>query len=261
MIQRMLSSAMFAGCAAGLLAVLLHFAFVERFILIGEQYESGELVHFQGADGHHDDHAMAAEGGIPQAKDQPTTEAAPTDAASGHAGHDGHGSGKEASPLKRHGLTVLFAALIYSGFALLLVSGYAMAGQFGQKVMTRDGLLWGLAGFVALQLAPAMGLSPELPGTMGAALEARQLWWVGTAIATAGGLGLLAFGRTAVVWAVGLILLAAPHIIGAPEVSGFSGVAPPELAAGFAARSLGVGLCAWVFLGGFLAHLWQDKTA
>ncbi|MGB7271275.1 MAG: CbtA family protein, partial [Albidovulum sp.] len=49
MIQRMVTSALFAGCAAGLFAALLHFAFVQEYILLGEKYETGALVHFGGA--------------------------------------------------------------------------------------------------------------------------------------------------------------------------------------------------------------------
>ena len=46
MIQRMLTSAVVAGGVAGLLAALLHFAFLQDKILLAEQYEAGALVHF-----------------------------------------------------------------------------------------------------------------------------------------------------------------------------------------------------------------------
>ena len=63
----------------------------------------------------------------------------------------------------------------------------------------RDGLLWGLAGFVVFTAAPGLGLPPELPGMPVAPLTARQTLWIATAAATAGGLCLLAFRHTA--WA------------------------------------------------------------
>ena len=54
----------------------------------------------------------------------------------------------------------------------------------GCRSRARNGLLWGLAGFLAVNLAPAAGLSPELPGMPAGDLLARQVWWVGTIIAT-----------------------------------------------------------------------------
>src|SRR6266851_3863562 len=62
----------------------------------------------------------------------------------------------------------------------------------GRPVMWREGLLWGLGGFVAFTAAPGLGLPPELPGMPVAELTARQIWWIATAAATATGLCLLA---------------------------------------------------------------------
>ena len=46
----MLTSALGAGCAAWLLAAVLHFAFVQEYILLGETYETGAAVRLrQGA--------------------------------------------------------------------------------------------------------------------------------------------------------------------------------------------------------------------
>ena len=57
MIKRMVTSAVFAGLAAGLLAALLHFAFVQNLILLGEDYETGAMVHFGGVMAHDHDAA------------------------------------------------------------------------------------------------------------------------------------------------------------------------------------------------------------
>jgi cobalt transporter subunit CbtA len=254
MFKRLLTSALFAGFAAGLLAAVLQYALVERLILLAEDYETGALVHFQGTG----DHAAAPAQDHDHAA--PEAGAAAAGEASEPAAHD-HGAAAEGEPsgLARHGLTVLFAVLTYTGFALLLVAGYAFAEERGIRLTVRDGLLWGLAGFAAVQLAPALGLEPELPGTPAADLTARQLWWFGTLVATAGGLALLAYGRGIVLRIAGLVLLAAPHLIGAPDLGYFAGSVPPELASSFAARSLAVGLVAWVTLGGLLAWLWSNE--
>ena len=57
------------------------------------------------------------------------------------------------------------------------------------------------------------------------------------------------------------LLLALPHIVGAPQLDGFSGVAPPEVASAFSARVLGVGLIAWAVLGLVAGRLWTGKAA
>lgn len=241
MIQRMLTSALCVGLAAGLLAALLHFAFVQNLILLGEQYESGQTVHFGTAA------APATEVGHDH-----TTPAAATTA---------HDHGAPTSSLRRNGLTALFTVLLYTGYGLLLVAGFALAEHFGTRITTRDGVLWGGAGFVAFQLAPAMGLAPELPGTPGADLVLRQIWWLGTVAATATGIAVLAYGRGISVTVLAVALLAAPHVIGAPQTGQFAGVTPPELAAAFAARVLGASLAAWLMLGTVAGRFWTQRSA
>jgi predicted cobalt transporter CbtA len=60
---------------------------------------------------------------------------------------------------------------------------------------------------------------------------------------------LLVFVRAAWTIPIGIGLLVAPHIIGAPHAHGGAGVVPPELAASFAARSLGINAILWTLLG------------
>jgi cobalt transporter subunit CbtA len=252
MIKQMVTSAVIAGFAAGLLAALLHFAFVQKYILLGEEYESGALVHF-GASGTRMSHDQTTPNPAPAA--QPDAMAETGD----HAADGHHHEAAETEPATRNLLTSLFFGLIYVAYALILVAGFNLASSLGKTITLRIGLLWGLAGYAAFQLAPALGLPPELPGTMAADLHERQIWWLGTAIATGGGLALVAYGRGAVAIVAGIVLLAAPHVIGAPELDGYFGVAPPEVASIFAARTLGIGLIVWAFLGGLAGHLWSAK--
>jgi predicted cobalt transporter CbtA len=55
-------------------------------------------------------------------------------------------------------------------------------------------------------------------------------------------------------------LLALPHVIGAPEIEGYYGVAPPEVAGAFAARVLGVGLAVWACLGWTAGFFWSRQS-
>lgn len=240
MLKSLLASALFAGLIAGLFSAALQLVHVVPLIHEAELYESGEIAHFGGA--------PAAGGGHDHGSHD-------------HEAHDhgaaGHGEGFD---LRRAGLTTLFMILTFCGFALILVAGFALAERAGlTRVDARKGLLWGLAGFAAVQLAPAAGLAPELPGSGAAALEARQLWWLFAAVATAAGLALIAFGRGAPALAGGAALIVLPHLIGAPHPDGYAGVTPPELAALFAARTLAAGLVAWAALGALAGHFWSRE--
>jgi cobalt transporter subunit CbtA len=232
---RMVAGGVIAGFAAGLLAALLHFAFIQNTLLLGEQYESGEAVHWAG----------------------PLTlpsEADPVDTGEADVGEGASESAPEAdmeedSAFTRNALTVLFTGFIYSGYGLILVAAMQVPSLFGRTVNPRDGVLWGVAGYAVIQALPSLGLPPQLPGTLSADVVQRQIWWISTIVASGIGLGLLAYGRN-LLWAlVAIALLVAPHLIGAPEIEGYWGYAPPELGAVFATRVLGVGLVAWTFLG------------
>ncbi len=251
--KHMLSSALFAGFAAGLLCALLQYLLVEPDILLGERYESRELVHFQGVPAQTSDNSMP---GI----DLATEPAAHDHDAAEPAGHVHGGAEEESSPY-RHALTVLFAVLTYCGYGLVLMAGVQLAEGVGVKIGTSQALLWGLAGFMAFQLMPALGLEPELPGTPAADLDARQIWWAATAAATVIGLWFMAYGSAVWQRGLGLLVLIAPHVWGAPKLAEFGGVAPPELSSAFAAHTLAVGLITWMVLGGLVVTFWHTDAA
>lgn len=223
MFQKIVASALVAGVGAGLLGAALQLVFVQPVLLLAEGYETGALTHFG---------AVATPATLPPPAFDPL----------------------------RDGLTILFSALIYVAYALMLVAAMAIATERGNRVTARKGLIWGLCGFIAVQLAPAFGLPPELPGMAAGDLEARQVWWFATVGATAAALALVAFGRSWTAWAPALLLGAAPHIIGAPEPGSFSGPAPPELGSLFAARTLGLGLVVWLTLGALAGWLWHREN-
>lgn len=255
MLSRLLTSALIAGAVAGLIAALLQLVFVQPVLLHAELYEGGERTHFvipgEGHD-HGHGHAEAAE----DADHDHAAEAQPTEIATAEAvvAHEAPSFGIDPA---RDGLSVLFSILVYAGYALLLIAAIALAETRGHVVTARQGILWGVAGFVAVQLAPAFGLAPELPGMAAADIGARALWWVATVVLSVVALWLLAFGRNWAAWAGAIVLLALPHLIGAPHPAEFTGPTPPELAAQFAGRALGAGLIAWVVLGLMTATMWN----
>ncbi|MCH8169148.1 MAG: CbtA family protein, partial [Proteobacteria bacterium] len=155
----------------------------------------------------------------------------------------------------------LKTVLATCGFGLLLVAGFALAERLKlTRIDLRTGLLFGLAGFASIQLLPSMGLSPELPGAAAGELAQRQLWWLATVAGTAIGIALIAWGNPAAKIA-GAVLIAAPHLVGAPHPHEFEGVVPPELSALFAARVLVVGALGWAALGAPAGHFWSREAA
>lgn len=246
-----MTSALFAGVAAGLIAALLQFLLLQPRIVMAELYESGEMQHFAGvAEGGHD-HAS---------HDHATTESgADHDHDTADAAHD-HGDGAGGSPLQRQGRTVLMSLLTWCGYGLILAGGMRLAMANGATLGPAQAVLWGVGGFAAFQMMPALGMAPELPGMAGGDLAARQAWWLVTAVATAAGLWTLAYGGALSLRVMGLVLLAAPHLWGAPQPAAFEGTVPPELAATFAAESLGVGLVTWAALGLILHAIWSREA-
>lgn len=152
--------------------------------------------------------------------------------------------------VERTAVTVLANLIIGVGFGLLMSAGFALHQLLAGAVTdARHGLLWGLAGFACFSLAPSLGLPPELPGSASADLLARQGWWIGTALATAAGIGLIAFARHPLWRILGGAIIALPHLIGAPHAPSEAGSVPAGLAAEFAAASLATAALFWVVLG------------
>lgn len=227
--MKLLTSAVFAGLAAGLIAALLQFSFVTSSLLEGELYETGAKIHF-------------AVDGSPQSP----RGGAPVDIG--------------AEPM-RYALTLAFNIVTYTGFGLLLVALMALAETKKlTKITPRQGLIWGLAGFVAIQLAPAVGQPPVLPGSVGADIGPRQAWWLATLVCAGLAMWVLAFGRGVWPW-LAIPLLLGPQIVGAPVLDTYFGVTPAELSAKFASMSLGYAAAAWTSLGFFVAYFYSRQEA
>ena len=240
MFKRLFASALFAGLAAGIFATLLQLWLVVPLIQEAELYETGVAVHFGGTEG------LA-------------------DATHDHSAHDHTALAQEdvgaESLAKRHSLTFFMNFVVYAGFAFVMAALVMGLGKNDEGMSLHQGVIWGMAGFIATHLAPSMGLPPELPGTPAADIVARQMWWIGTMFATITGLSLFAFSKSALMIVTGLVFIAAPHVIGAPHLEGYFGAGPPELAALFAARSIGVGAFVWIILGLAFASTWSRIKA
>jgi cobalt transporter subunit CbtA len=214
-----LTVALLAGIGAGLVAWGVHMLTTTPLILQAEVYEN----------------AGAA------------SEPAATDAHTADSEH--HHDAEAWGPAEgwQRNLFTLGADIVTGvGFAFLLTAAMVF---FGKGADWRRGLLWGLAGFACFTLAPALGLPPELPGTEAAPLLERQLWWIGTAVATAGGLFAAARLRNVYGYAIAVVLIAAPHVIGAPQPEVAGGLAPEELEHKFVLIAIASSLVFWLVLG------------
>ena len=153
--------------------------------------------------------------------------------------------------------TAMTTILTGIGFAAILFGGLAL---FGARVNAGSGALWGLVAFACFGLVPALGLPPQPPGTAVAGVTERQIWWIGTVLATASGLWLVAGRkRTWLLRITGIVCLLLPHLIGAPVGRGQNAV-PAQLIRRFAITSLVTTGIFWLVLGitgGFLCSRFE----
>ncbi len=224
LLRRMGGSALAGGIAAGALLSLLQALWLTPLILQSERYE---------ADGH------PPPGSRPDALVvlPDATVVLPYD----------------VKFLHRAARSVPGNLIVGVGFGLLLSAGFAWRGG---NTDARKGLLWGVAGYAAFVLTPALGLPPALPGMAQGPVLARQLWWLGTAAATAAGLALLVFARGR--WKVlGAMLLPLPHLMGVPAPLPASPGGPPEaLISEFRLAVLVSGALFWAVLGSGCGWMW-----
>lgn len=227
MLTRVLSVGLLAGLLAGLLIAALQQVTTTPLILAAETYEKPAEASAAPKHTHHG--ATAPD-------------------------HD-HGEGwTPADGMPRLFFTALTTVATAIGFAFVLMAAMVFAGV---PIDERRALAWAIAGFLACGLAPAAGLAPQLPGAAASGVVGRQLWWLGTAVATA--VGLWAFLRSELhpLMRLGaLVLIVAPHVIGAPQPHEFESRVPAELAAQFTALSLVVQALLWASVGLGVGLLW-----
>lgn len=235
MIGRLVLAALIAGIAAGLvLAGVQHFR-TTPLILAAEKYENlAEATSPAQAMAHDATSADVA--------------AAPTP---GQAANETHAvdDWSPADGLERTLYTSVSTVLAGAGFALALAGISLLTGI---PITSQNGLIWGVCGFLAVAVATGAGLSPKLPGMPVADVLDRQVWWVATILATGTGIYLIAMKRSLVPVAIAVVLIALPHIIGAPQPPTNESTVPAGLAAAFAANSVATAAVFWCFIGLFL---------
>jgi len=219
--RRILTTALLAGLVAGIVVSVIQHIVVQPLIVEAEHYE--------------------AQAAATQALDAPA------------AGQQAPEAWQPEDGAERTFYTVLANLVTGIGFALLLGGGFAITGG---RVDAGRGVLWGVAGFVAFALAPALGLPPEAPGVPAADLVARQGWWLGTVIATAAGLAAVVFAPSRAAKAAGVVVMTLPHLIGAPDHAATATI-PPELATAFVIASLAATALFWLVLGGVSGALYR----
>ena len=223
MFKNIFVSAVVCGAIAGVLATVMQMLLVTPLLMEAELFETGQSIHFI------------------------------TD-------------GSPESPIKhvdiwedpyRHLMTLCFNLVTFTGFGFILVAAMAFFQKRGFTLSKAEGIVAGVSGFIVFQLAPSVGLPPELPGTIGVTVGLKQTWWIITILSTTVGILLLFLDKHKVVSGAGIIFIIIPHLIGHPKLETYFGVAPPELAAEFASRALAVSLIAWIILGVISSQFWK----
>lgn len=235
MLKRLVFSAVMSGVVVGLLITVLQSYTVIPMILDAETYETsgqpGVATNAEHDHGHN--HAHQQQGHSHQ---------------SSH--HHDADEWAPADGFERTFYTAVTNILAAIGFSLLLATCF----MFRNNIDWRKGILWGLGGFVAFQLAPSLGLPPELPGTEAAAVEFRQLWWIATALATGVGLLLLVVPQNMLYKSIGFLFILVPHIVGAPQPVQYSALAPQSLITQFIFTTTLLGAVFWILLGAATAY-------
>ncbi|RWK55318.1 CbtA family protein [Mesorhizobium sp.] len=219
-----------AGLIAGAVLACMQAYATVPLILKAEVYE-------QAGGGHTHDHGLppAAPDSNAMSSAEPAEAVVPED--EGWAPADG---------FERFAFNVVANVVTGIGFALILVAASEFAGGIGNW---RQGVFWGFAGFAVFTLAPNLGLPPELPAMPAADLAQRQIWWTATVVATAAGLGLLAFRKSLPLAVIAVVLIVAPHIVGAPQPDSFESSIPEGLHHQFVVAVTLTNLVFWLVLG------------
>ena len=248
MLKSIILSAFGAGLLVGVVLTAVQTVTTEPLILSGEVFE-------QAADAAPSPAmpAAALAEATPAATPVPTHDHGDAAAAHDHAAatageghHHDADAWQPADGFERSAYTLLANLLMGVAVSAILLGVMTLKGD---PIDARRGVLWGLGGFFAASLMPALGLAPELPGTAAAEITSRQLWWLGTAAASAVGLALVVFARSYLLKLIGIMVAIVPHVIGAPRPPTLEAAYPAALGAEFVVASLVASALLWSLAG------------
>ncbi len=137
-----------------------------------------------------------------------------------------------------------------AGFAIVML-GVSLLTNI--PITKQNGLMWGICGFIAMALAPAIGLPPQLPGMPAIDLHTRQIWWVLTILATSAAIYLWIKAKDLWWRATAIIIAVAPQFFAPVNTAKTEGNLPASLAAEFVSTSLGANFVMWLAIGCFVS--------
>lgn len=253
MMTRVLSAGLLAGLLAGAITAILQSFTTTPLILASEVYENpAHAPHAALEETLRPEKAVAFDV-APLVLVHGPAGAEPAPAGPGGHEHDAT-AWAPADGMERTFATSAATIATAIGFAFLLLGGMIISGD---DVTERNALAWAVGGFIVTGLAPAVGLSPELPGMQAADLFERQSWWILTAAMTAFALWLFLRVDDVRVRALAVVLLLTPHLYGAPHLDvAQAGRLPAELASRFAAMALAVHGVLWISTGLAVGGVW-----
>ncbi len=241
MLKSIVLSAFGAGLLVGVVLTGVQWATTEPLILRGETYE-------QAAEAPSEAPAIAAAApatALP-AHDHGDHASGDSAAATAEGHHHDAGAWQPADGFERSAYTLLANLLMGVAVSAMLLGVMTLKGD---AIDARRGVLWGVGGFFAVSLMPALGLAPELPGTAAAEITSRQLWWLGTAAASAVALALVVFAGSYLMKLIGIMIAIVPHVIGAPPPPTLEAAYPAALGAEFVVASLVASAILWSLAG------------
>ena len=153
--------------------------------------------------------------------------------------------------------SVVSDVMIAIGFAFLLVAASLLTGI---AITPTNGALWGLVAFAIFSLSPAAGLPPELPGMPAADLVGRQIWWWACVSAGVIGVGLIALKPKPLFILIAVALIAAPHLIGAPQPVSHESSVPAYMIQTYVANALFILAVTWVVVGAALGLILKSQN-
>jgi cobalt transporter subunit CbtA len=246
--KSILATAAVSGLIAGLLLTAVQQVQIRPIIAQAEIYEQAASA--EAAEHHQDAHEHSGEH------------------AHEHEAHEHSASDwQPAEGTERTAFTALANVSLAIGFGLFLTAAFSLRVNNKKETNNspvnskaydwRAGLLWGLAGYIVFFVTPSLGLPPELPGAQSAPLHDRQLWWLLTVLTSASGLYLLAFVKQLGYKALGLVLLASPYLIGAPEPLMHAATAVEALASTFIQATAIANAIFWLSLGMLVSYFYK----